>query len=524
MSRAGKFIPGGGSKARRTGPIRAPDAVPAGGPAGEGGDGKKSLIAKTGLRKPVAKNQRPWIAVMAGLTLCGLVSFAWYLFAYLPMKHNAEAAKVAADQAAAAYAEEVQKEKDAEALRLKQAAEAKGVLTVDSNPSGANVIIGDIKKTTPAKVEDLVTGPCTVTIQMAGYEDYKTSATIAQDAPVDLGIIQLVPKVGDLALSSPQSGVTYTLTGPNGYTHDGTIPDKLEKLPIGDYSLTATQKDWALPPMPITINDHDSLTKDVKFPYGKVTITSTPSGATVREGRVVLGQTPLNLTQVRPKTFHLSIDLPPYTLQRIDDLRVTDFGNVNKPVTLTQDKDFIAASGLPMVWIADGGYWAGKYEVRQSDFEKVAGYNPSFFRGANKPVETVSWESAQAFIAKLNDYEKKAGKLPDGFHYSLPRESQWDQINADADLSLAATSSVTPLTSTQDVGYSEPNKYGLYDTLGNVWEWCLDDFDEKGDHTLRGGTWLSLPDNFPSAATRQGGPPKYADKFIGFRVVLVPNQ
>ena len=56
-----------------------------------------------------------------------------------------------------------------------------------------------------------------------------------------------------------------------------------------------------------------------------------------------------------------------------------------------------------------------------------------------------------------------------------------------------------------------------------MWEWCLDEFDDKGDHSLRGGCWLSSTTDFPNAETRNAGGPKYADKFTGFRVVLVPN-
>ena len=70
-------------------------------------------------------------------------------------------------------------------------------------------------------------------------------------------------------------------------------------------------------------------------------------------------------------------------------------------------------------------------------------------------------------------------------------------FNADADIDQAAPRRAHPLSSTQDVGYSAPNKYGLYDTLGNVWEWCLDTVDDQGDHSLRGGSWLSSADNFP---------------------------
>jgi formylglycine-generating enzyme required for sulfatase activity len=80
----------------------------------------------------------------------------------------------------------------------------------------------------------------------------------------------------------------------------------------------------------------------------------------------------------------------------------------------------------------------------------------------------------------------------------------------------------TTLASTQDAGYSEPNKYGLYDTLGNVWEWCLET-DDKGNHSVRGGGWLSSPENFPGPDTRNMAVPNFADKFTGFRVVLTPN-
>jgi formylglycine-generating enzyme required for sulfatase activity len=218
---------------------------------------------------------------------------------------------------------------------------------------------------------------------------------------------------------------------------------------------------------------------------------------------------------------HLSVDLPPYTLQFVD-VDLPNAGEVTKTVTLARDKDFIAACGMPMIWVPAGNFWSAKYPMMQNEFELVAKYNPSFFRNANRPVETISWDNASAFCDKLTDYEREAGKLPAGYKYSLPTESQWSMLSADADIDQAATSRVNPLSSTQDVGYSEPNKYGIYDSLGNVWEWCLD-ADDQGNHSLRGGTWLSSSDNFPSADTRTFGTPKNADRFTGFRVVLVPQ-
>jgi len=521
MSRAGKFIPGGGNKAKRTGPIRAPEPEPPPGTPSTGPK-KRSFDRASLVKNPVAKNQRLPIVIMSGFVCCLLVSVAWYTLAYLPAQREIADYKkqIADNQAAQAQADAERKRQ--EALLALQAASLKGILTVDSNPSGANVTIGDFRRTTPAKFDSLIPGNVSVLIQQDGYEDYRQDVNVTADKPIDLGTIQLVAKAGTLSLTSPQSNVTYTLTGPNGYSHDGQLPDKLEKLPVGDYSITAMQGDWKLPAKALTIRDGETTQKLIEFPYAKVSITSTPPGATVRDGRTILGRTPLSLTQVRPRDFHLTVDLPPYTLQHLD-FHVPDFGNVNKALPLHADKDFIAACGMPMVWIPEGGFWADKYDFQQHDFEAVAGYNPSQFRGPNRPVETISWESAMAFIDKLNDYEKKAGKLPAGYHYTLPKESQWDLFNDDANIDMAATSRENTLTSTQDVGYSEPNKYGLYDTLGNVWEWCLDDFDDKGDHSLRGGCWLSSAEHFSSADTRQAGGPKYADQFTGFRVVLVPN-
>ncbi len=525
MSRAGKFIPGGGGgKARRTGPIRAPDPqAPNTDPAspGGGGTGGKKPFGK-GLVKPVAKSQRLPIVIMSGFVCCLLVSVAWYTLAYLPALRQIAAYK---QQIIDEAAREKQEKADAEAARLKALAEQaaeRGVLTVDSNPPGATVTMGDLRGNAPVKFTDIIPGTYTLVIHADGYDDYKQDVTVSAESPTDLGTITLSQKMGNLSLTSPQSGVTYKITGPGDYTHEGPVPDKLEKLPVGDYLLTASQQDWTLPPLAFTIRDHDNLQKEIRFPYGNVSLSTVPPGATVRDGRNVLGQTPLTLGQIRPQDLHYSIDLPPFTLQRVD-IHVPSFGNIDKQIALQQGKDFIAACGMPMVWIPDGNFWAGKYLIRQKDFEPVAGNNPSTFRRPSLPVETISWENAMAFCDKLTDYERKAGKLPQSYHYTLPKESQWEDFSADANIDLAATSRVTPLTSTQDVGYSEPNKFGVYDSIGNVWEWCLDDFDDKGDHSLRGGCWLSSTTDFPNADTRNAGGPKYADRFTGFRVVLVPN-
>src|SRR5260221_1472810 len=135
MSRAGKFIPGGGAgkagdalAAGRTGPIRAPEP---GAPGGDPSSGKKGATKGLSLIKPVSKGQRLPIVIMSAAVCCLLVSFAWYEFAIIPAQRQAEIErKHIADMQA-----QLDAEKKAEADRLAALvaanAKARATLTVD---------------------------------------------------------------------------------------------------------------------------------------------------------------------------------------------------------------------------------------------------------------------------------------------------------------------------------------------------------------------------------------------------------
>jgi formylglycine-generating enzyme required for sulfatase activity len=72
------------------------------------------------------------------------------------------------------------------------------------------------------------------------------------------------------------------------------------------------------------------------------------------------------------------------------------------------------------------GFWLGKYEVTQGQWEKVMGSNPSHYKGETLPVEKVSWDDAMEFCKKLTQMEQAAGRLPAGHIYTLPTEAQWE--------------------------------------------------------------------------------------------------
>ena len=146
----------------------------------------------------------------------------------------------------------------------------------------------------------------------------------------------------------------------------------------------------------------------------------------------------------------------------------------------------------------------GAHEITQAQWEAVMGHNPSRFRGADLPVEGISWSDAQAFIDRLN-------ARGDGYVYRLPTEAEWEFASragadekADADrLEAVAWCADSAGGRTHPVGTKAPNAWGLYDMQGNVWEWVDDWFgpypagevtDPRGPvageaRIFRGGSW-----------------------------------
>jgi formylglycine-generating enzyme required for sulfatase activity len=116
----------------------------------------------------------------------------------------------------------------------------------------------------------------------------------------------------------------------------------------------------------------------------------------------------------------------------------------------------------------------GKYQVTQAHYEAVTAANPSYFQGPNLPVEGVSWDNAQKLCEALN------GKR-DGYHYRLPTEAEWEYAVRAGD-SFCRYGPLVEVAwfrdnsggTTHPVGEKKPNGFGLYDTLGNVWEWVQD--------------------------------------------------
>lgn len=187
------------------------------------------------------------------------------------------------------------------------------------------------------------------------------------------------------------------------------------------------------------------------------------------------------------------------------------------------------------------GFWMGRTEVTQRQWTAVMGSNPSYRKNDDLPVETVSWTDAVEFCRKLTDRERAAGRLPEGFAYTLPTEAQWEFACragtpgdfAGGPLDMLGWYGVNSGGQTRAPGLKRANPWGLVDMHGNVWEWCLDRYGNYPGGTVtdpsgaaagpyrvyRGGSWRGF-EAYARSANRSGNPPAYRANDVGFRVVL----
>lgn len=251
---------------------------------------------------------------------------------------------------------------------------------------------------------------------------------------------------------------------------------------------------------------------------------------------------------------------------------------VNRPFTATEDNKEFEVNGvrLKMIFVKGGSmylgctsgsgscesdespshnvtlsdYYMGETEVTQALWKAVMGYNnnPSYWKGDQLPVETVSWTDCQEFVARLNSL--LASKLPQGYRFALPSEAQWEyaarggqrssgsMYAGSGNVGFVAWYDGNSSSHTHDVKQKAPNELGLYDMSGNVWEWCEDWYSSSfysdnrnwtdpvntyagSRRVLRGGSWNDYA-SLCRVAFRSGDSPSSRDYYDnGFRLAIV---
>ena len=182
-----------------------------------------------------------------------------------------------------------------------------------------------------------------------------------------------------------------------------------------------------------------------------------------------------------------------------------------------------------------GTFWLAETEVTQAQWKAVMGRNPASFKGDDRPVETVSWYDVQEFIKKLNSRTEK--------QFRLPTEAEWEYAARAGTMTVRywgdgigknhancnGCGSHWDYRRTAPVKSFAPNGFGLFDMLGNVWEWTCsaykwsyDGFENRcgnqaETYSIRGGSWYHKP-RWARAAHRRMSRPIYRVISYGFRL------
>ncbi|MDR0512099.1 MAG: formylglycine-generating enzyme family protein [Treponema sp.] len=257
--------------------------------------------------------------------------------------------------------------------------------------------------------------------------------------------------------------------------------------------------------------------------------------------------------------FVLPLSLLAVFLHGQQTIRVSDEPVVNSMVRITGGTFMMGSPANepgrlnnegPQRQVTVSSFYIGRFPVTQREFEEVMGVNPSTFRGANLPVERVSWFDAVEFANRMSI---RAGLTPaytirgnsvtwnrEANGYRLPTEAEWEfACRAGTQTPFNAGNSASDVGwhvgnsggRTHPVGQKLPNNWGLYDMHGNVLEWCWDWYgafttepqvNPQGPswgvgRVYRGGSWRFEPHQTRSAFRFRNNPALRIN-FVGFRL------
>jgi len=413
---------------------------------------------------------------------------------------------------------------DKEALGLAKGKKTGG-LKVITRPDKAEVWVdGQAQGKAPVELQDLKPGSVMVKVVLSGYNEREKKVLISKGRVSQLTLLlDKIVTTGSLRVSSEPVGAEWYLDG----AYVGVTPDIMPDLALGNHDVSVSlpgyedYKEQITVTLGVITNVAATLTKK---PVVKVVSAIAAQGVGGGSSSGVSGK-----SYTDPTTGMEFVFVPGGCFQMGDT-----FGDGER-----QEK--------PVHEVCLDGFYLGKYEVTQGQWQKIMGSNPAYFKkGDNFPVDQVSWDDVQGYISKLNT---KAGKT-----FRLPTEAEWEYAarSGGKKEKWAGTSEKNRLGDyawyddflgnwqTHAVGAKAPNGLGLYDMSGNVLEWCADWFDDKyyessprqnptgassGSFRVnRGMRWIMDDPSLVRSTARTRSTSGLRNKGLGFRLLLPLGQ
>ena len=526
-----------------------------------------------------------------------------------------------------------------------------GHFTINTEPAGALVILGDHAQKSPAVFDGLEQRKYKLRIMSPGYEPVETVLDLNSAEATSAGPFQLVRTTGTLELQSEPNHAKFTLHDKSGaLVHEGTTPISIPNLPTGKYLITATNGEWnieqpieinrgrltrhnlAFVSAPVTITSepngahvlvdrqprgttplrvnlpaqHHTVIahldgwpdeqQDIDiapgrdnpvnfvFANGSVKITTAPAGATVLADGRELGQTPLVIEDVRPGAVSYELRLPGYKPKTVpgkvepqQQLFLAE--HLDKADIPAGEPGQVWTNSLGMKFLSIGIVQMSVWETRVQDYDTFCGATgrrrnpPDFQQTATHPVVKVNWFDATAFCQWLTEKERQENVIGERQLYRLPGDAEWSRAaglpdergatpeardgkirnefpwgrqwppppgagnyaDRSARMSQRTRGGVIETYSdgfaqTAPAGSFKPNRLGIYDLGGNVWEWCAESYSGKsggGYHdwgVLRGGSWATSKRTELQSSYRNVVDRGDRDVIYGFRCVLAPDS
>ncbi|MDY6904893.1 MAG: SUMF1/EgtB/PvdO family nonheme iron enzyme [Thermodesulfobacteriota bacterium] len=462
-----------------------------------------------------------------------------------------------------------------------------GRFYVNTNNKNAAIILPDIKQEyspgmllAPGKYKVIATAPDHAPIEKTAVVSAGTDNTID---------IQFPPDTGTLYVTTKPSGARIRIMNYDKEFHQGMA------LPPGKYRINAEKTGFARASKWVTVsaNQKNSVSFSLATDTGTLYVTTKPSGARIR----IMNYDKEFHQGIALPPGKYQVNAESGFARASEWVTVSANQKNSVSLSLTPAEVFTNSLGMKFKWIGPGsftmgspateagramdeyqrkvtiskGFYIQTTEVTQKQWRMLMGSNPSYFTGCgeNCPVENISWLDAQEFIKKL--------KAKYNMHYDIPTEAEWEYAcragsktaiytgplrisglnngpeldpvawyggNSCADYSGADDCSGRKgaqircqRCGTHPVAKKKPNAWGLYDMLGNVWEWCSDWYnnfpggyntgpvtDPRGPsigthRIIRGGSWFSGAAQCRSAF-HDRSTPTVPSKGVGLRVIV----
>ena len=459
--------------------------------------------------------------------------------------------------------------KDNEQTSLDVTLDARFAQVTINTLSNAKIVINGEQRGVGSLTANLEEGIYDLEVSLAQHRSITRQIEVVAKQPQTI-TLNPTPIYGSLDVISEPVDAEVAINGKKY----GITPLSIENLLVGDYEVVLSKDGCATQSRKVTITENNLSTLEVELPQGReMTISSAAQGDEVYVDGLKLGVTPLaaNLSfgthkvelrrgdNVISKNVEITttegdneiimgFGLQPQWAsnvtskqkqvlqQLVENMVKVEGGTFMMGATAEQGRD-VARDQTPIHRVTLNGYYIGKYEVTQEQWKSVMGRNPSRFKGANKPVEKVSWNDSQEFIKKLNQLT--------GLKFRLLTEAEWEYAARGGNMSQGYKYSGSNIIGdvawyddnsliTHKVGTKAPNELGIYDMSGNVMEWCSDWYGRYSSspqtnptgptsgyiRVIRGGSWYE--DAYICTVSCRCGDfnPDYRCNSIGFRLAL----